>query len=136
MKPARDHIPYPELYTIGECLLDEVGEDENALNRKLEVLPEHVRNELLVSDILNAWQVFYYFFRIMPDDLVRERLELEPASSVVPGILINEIELLEMHFIVKDSVPYIIITDGDTSLKTFSGCTAYEDGMAFIESTL
>ena len=136
MDPAGVHIPYPELVTIGDCLLDEVGEDEDALMRKLEVLPVEIRNDLLVSDILNAWQVFYYFFRLVPDDLERERLELEPASSLVSGVLINEIDLLEMHFVVKNGAPYIIISNGDTNLKIFSGCTAYEDGLAFIESTL
>jgi len=136
MDPAGVHIPYPELVSIGDCLLDEVGEDEDALVRKLEVLPVEIRNDLLVSDILNAWQVFYYYFRLVPDDLERERLELEPASSLVSGVIINEIELLEMHFVVKNGAPCIIINNGDTNLKIFSGCTAYEDGLAFIESTL
>ena len=57
--------------------------------------PGPVRNELLVSDLLNAWQVFYYFFRTVPDELVRERLELEPASSLVLGVAIDEIDLLD-----------------------------------------
>jgi len=136
MDPAGAHIPYPELVTIGDCLLDECGEDEDALVRRLETLPVEVRNDLLVSDILNAWQVFYFFFRTVPDELERERLELEPASSLVEGVLVNEIELLEMHFAVKNGVPYILISDGDTSLKIFSGPSAYDDGLAFIGSTL
>jgi len=136
MDPAGAHIPYPELVTIGDCLLDECGEDEDALVRRLETLPAEVKNDLLVSDILNAWQVFYFFFRKVPDELERERLELEPASSLVEGVLVNEIDLLEMHFMVKNGVPYITISDGDTNLKIFSGYSAYDDGLAYIESTL
>lgn len=136
MDPAIEHIPYPELVTIGDCLLDECGEDEEALVRRLETLPVEVRNDLLLSDILNAWQVFYFFFRTVPDELERERLELEPASSLVEGMLVNEIDLLEMHFSVKNGAPYIIISDGDTNLKIFSGPSAYDDGLAFIESSL
>ena len=83
---------FPELVRIADCLLEESGEDEDALVRRLETLPGAVRNELLVSDLLNAWQVFYYFFRTVPDELVRERLELEPASSLADGVEIDEIE--------------------------------------------
>ena len=54
---------FPELVRIADCLLEESGEDEDALVRRLETLPGAVRRELLVSDLLNAWQVFYYFFR-------------------------------------------------------------------------
>ena len=83
---------FPELVRIADCLLEESGEDEDALMRRLETLPGAVRRELLVSDLLNAWQVFYYFFRTVPDELVRERFELEPASSLVDGVEIDEIE--------------------------------------------
>jgi len=127
---------FPELVNIADCMLDECGEDEDALMRRLETLPEPVRRELLVSDLLNAWQVFYYFFRIVPDELVRERLELEPASSLERGVEIDEIELLTRVFRVKNSRPEIIVTDGKDPLKTFSGAHAVADSQSYIESTL
>jgi len=127
---------FSELVRIADCLLDESGEDEDALMRRLETLPGTVRNELLVSDLLNAWQVFYYFFRTVPDELVRERLELEPASSLVDGVAIDEIELLTRVFLVKNSIPTIIVTDGKDPLKTFSGSSAVADSQSYIESTL
>jgi hypothetical protein len=127
---------FPELVRIADCLLDESGEDEDALMRRLETLPGPTRNELLVSDLLNAWQVFYYFFRTVPDELVRERLELEPASSLVEGVAIDEIELLTRVFLIKNSIPAIIVTDGKDPLKTFSGASAVADSQTYIESTL
>lgn len=127
---------FSELVNIADCMLDECGEDEDALMRRLETLPETVRRELLVSDLLNAWQVFYYFFRIVPDELVRERLELEPASSLVQGVAIDEIELLTRVFRVKNNRPEIIVTDGENPLKTFSGAHAVADSQSYIESTL
>jgi len=127
---------FSELVRIADCLLDESGEDEDALVRRLETLPGPVRSELLVSDLLNAWQVFYYFFRTVPDELVRERLELEPASSLVDGVEIDEIELLTRVFLVKNSMPVIIVTDGKDPLKTFSGASAVADSQSYIESTL
>ena len=127
---------FPELVRIADCLLEESGEDEDALVRRLETLPGAVRLELLVSDLLNAWQVFYYFFRCTPDELVRERLELEPASSLAEGVRIDEIELLERVFRIKEGIPEILVTDGQVLLKTFSGTSAVSDSLSYIESTL
>jgi len=127
---------FPELVRIADCLLEESGEDEDALMRRLEVLPETVKRELLVSDLFNAWQVFYYFFRFVPDELVKERLELEPASSLVKGVAIDEIELLTRIFRVDHNQPEIIVTDGKDPLKTFSGASAIADSRSYIESIL
>ncbi|MFZ1126711.1 hypothetical protein [Methanoregula sp.] len=134
---TKNPVPsFPELVRIADCLLEESGEDEDALVRRMEVLPGPVRCELLVSDLLNAWQVFYYFFRFIPDELVKERLELEPASSLVNGVAIDEIELLTRVFRVNHSQPEIIVTDGKDPLKTFSGASAMADSSSYFESTL
>ena len=96
---------FTELVRIADCLLEESGDDEDALVRRLQTLPVSVLHELIISDLLNAWQVFYYFFRTTPDELIRERLELEPASSLVDGIEIDEIDLLVRVFRVKNGIP-------------------------------
>jgi hypothetical protein len=93
-----------------------------------------VRNELLVSDLLNAYQVFYYYFRVFPDELVKERMELEPASSLPQGLKIDEVDILELFFVMKDHKPLIIISDGDKTVATFSGNTAYANGMKYLEN--
>jgi hypothetical protein len=129
-------LPFPELVRIADCLLEESGEDDDALVRRLQTLPGPVLRELLVSDLLNAWQVFYYFFRSAPDELARERLELEPASSLVDGVTIDEIDLLVRVFRVRDGIPEILVTDGKDTLKTFSGASAVADSLSFIETTL
>jgi len=126
----------PELVRIADCLLEESGEDEDALVRRLEILPGPVRRELLVSDLLNAWQVFYYFFRTVPDELVRERLELEPASSLLDGVEIDEIEMLVRVFRVRNGIAEIVVTDGKDALKTFSGASSVADSLSYIEATL
>ena len=73
---------------------------------------------------------------LVPDELVQERLELEPASSLVDGVAIDEIELLTRVFRVKNSRPEIIVTDGKEPLKTFTGTSAAADSQFYIESTL
>jgi hypothetical protein len=127
---------FTELVRIADCLLEESGEDEDALVRRLQILPGPVLSELLVSDLLNAWQVFYYFFRNAPDELVRERLELEPASSLEHGVEIDEIELFNRVFRIKKGIPEIVVTDGKEPLKTFFGPSAVDDSLSYIESTL
>jgi len=127
---------FSELVRVADCLLEESGEDDDALMRRLEELPAPVRDELFVSDLLNAWQVFYYFYRIEPDELIRERLELEPASSLPAGVTIDEIDLLERVFRVTKNRPEILVTDGKETLKTFTGTSAVADSQTYIESTL
>jgi len=63
--------PYHELVAIADRLLDECGEDAGLLAEKLDGLVPEMREELLVSDLFNAYQVFYYFFREIPDDIRR-----------------------------------------------------------------
>jgi hypothetical protein len=134
MSPDNAPIPYQNLADIADHLFEACEDDVTCLSRKIELLSTDIRNELLISDLLNAWQVFYYFFRMEPDELMQERLELEPASSLVNGIIIDEIDPLELIFSVSDMEPVIIVSDGEQSLATYKGRNAYAEGMKFIEN--
>jgi len=134
MSPDETSISYSKLIAIADDLFVSCDDDTQCLSRRIEALDPATRNELLVSDLLNAYQVFYYFFRICPEELVRERLELEPASSLITGVKIDEIELLELIFLIKDLKPVIIVSDGEESLCTFTGKTAYADGLRYMEN--
>ena len=96
MSPDSSNVPFPELIALADKLLGESNEDVERLATKIGSLDADVRNELMVSDLLNAWQVFYYYFRTVPDELVKERMELEPASSLPHGLKIDEVEFLEL----------------------------------------
>jgi hypothetical protein len=134
MSPERPAIPYPDLVALADKLLEESDEDVTRLAKKIGSLDAETRNELMVSDLLNAWQVFYYYFRTVPDELVKERMELEPASSLLRGIKIDEVEFLELFFVMKDHKPLIIVSDGEKAVATFSGGNAFSDGMAYLEN--
>ncbi len=134
MSPDHAPLPYQKLADIADHLFDACEDDVKCLSREIEVLDPEVRNELLVSDLLNAWQVFYYFFRLQPDELMRERLELEPASSLVRGIMIDDIDPLVLIFSVTNMEPVIIISDGEHTLATYKGKTAYAQGLKFMEN--
>ena len=127
-------VPYPELAALADHLFEACEDDVSCLTRRIAALDPASRNELLVSDLLNAYQVFYYFFRTMPDELTQERLELEPASSLVRGVKIDEIELFELIFSVVNLEPVITVSDGERPLATYRGKTAYAEGLKFIEN--
>jgi hypothetical protein len=126
--------PFRELVDLVDAILEECEDEVPCIVKKLGLLEPEVRNELFLSDLLNAYQVFFYFFRTEPDALVRERLELEPASSLRSGLLIDEVDLLEMIFTLRESKPVILIWDGEKAIATFSGNRAYSDGKDFLEN--
>lgn len=134
MSTAGDPRPYPELVALVDSILDECDEDVPCIVKKLDALDEETRNELLVSDLLNAYQVFYFMFRTEPDILTRERMDLEPASILMRGLKIEETDLLEMYFVIKGAIPIIIIHDGDKAVATFSGKPAYGHGRTFMQN--
>jgi hypothetical protein len=134
MSPDSPAIPFPELVAAADRLLEESDDDVELLATKIGSLDADMRNELMVSDILNAYQVFYYYFRTVPDELVKERMELEPASSLIGGLKIDEVEFLELFFVMKDHKPLIIVSDGEKTVATFSGNTAYANGMKYLEN--
>ena len=127
-------IPFPELAALADRLLEESDEDVERLAEKIGSLDADMRNELMVSDLLNAWQVFYYYFRTVPDELVKERMELEPASSLPRSLKIDEVEFLELFFVMRDHKPLIVVSDGEKPVATFSGGNAFSDGMAYLEN--
>jgi hypothetical protein len=134
MSPDSSTVPFPELVALADKLLEECDEDVDLLATRIGSLDADVRNEMMVSDLLNAWQVFYYYFRTVPDELVKERMELEPASSLPRGLKIDEVEFLELFFIMKDHKPLIVISNGEKPVATFSGRNAFSDGRAYLEN--
>jgi len=129
-------MSYRELSRTVDLLLDRVDEDTDALVKELDTFPPEVRDELFRSDLLNAFQVFYFYFREDPGDLEHERLELEPASSLVGGVQIDEIELLELVFRLDKDGGVISVTDDEQILANFRGKGAYRKAKEFIDETL
>jgi hypothetical protein len=129
-------LTYQELYAVADRVL-EVGEDNpEALAQALDRLDPEVREELLFSDFLNAYQVFYYFFREDPGDLERDRLTLEPASAVLTGVKVTGIEFYEVIFLAESGEPVIAVYNGPGIVANFRGKEAFENAIQFIEDTL
>ncbi|KAF1078302.1 hypothetical protein [Methanogenium sp. MK-MG] len=125
---------YVELAELADSILAISDDDVAELVSVLDELEEGVRNELLVSDFLNAYQVFWYFFRYEPEILAAERLMLSSASSLPKGVLIEERDIYEIRFRVADAHPEMLVTDGEAELMTFRGKGAYRDAAEWVDS--
>ena len=134
MAPGPSRVPFSILTAAADHMLEDCEDDTECIAIRLGEMAPDVRDELLVSDLLNAWQVFFFFFRTGGGDLLRERLELEPASSLASGIMIRENDFLSMIFAVHEAKPVIALSDGERVVATFSGKTAFTQGREFMES--
>ncbi len=128
--------PYRELAKIADSLFKASGDDEERLASHLDTIGMDLRQELFVSDLLNAYQVFYYFFRESPGGLEKERMILAPASLLVKGMVILEVDYLEMVFSMDSGEPVIAVRDEEQVLVNYRGKTAYRDAKQFIDESL
>jgi hypothetical protein len=126
-------MDYIELATLADKVLEIAGDDEEQLAMVLDTLDASPRTDLLVSDFLNAYQAFFYYFRTVPDALVREHLILIPASEIRDGVLVEEVDLYQIVFFVRENVPFIAIGDGEHLRAKFQGMGAYRAAQQYIE---
>lgn len=136
MNADESPVSYSELGEIADDLLEQVEEDPVALTRLLDHLDPKVRAELLISDFLNAYQVFWYYFRQEPEELERERMILETASSLLHGIRIRENDLYEIFFRVEEGIPVMAVSDGEMVLVNYHGPDAYRRAVRFLDENL
>jgi hypothetical protein len=129
-------LPYSLLIRIAESILETGEDDPEALAVSLDQLDPVIREDLFTSDLLNAFQVFYYFFREDPGDLETDRLILQPASAVLTGVVVTERELYEVIFRVEKGSPVILVSDGDSVLAGFHEKDAYRQALRFIDEQL
>ncbi len=125
--------PVGEMEDVADEIFEACEDDVVCISARLDALDPDLRWDLLGSNLLNAWQVFYYIFRLVPDELVRERLELEPALAARTGILIEERDLFEILFFVKERRGFIGVSDGEALLAHFEGPDAYHEARSFVD---
>lgn len=123
-----------ELAELAEQILDIAEEDYDRLSSVIDDLDAEIRDELLVSDFLHAYQVFYYFFRKEPEEIVIDRLMLEPASSLEHGVYIDNYDIFELWFVIEEKKGVIFVSNGEKVLKKFSGRSAYNEAVSYAKS--
>ena len=128
-------ISFSELARIADQILEKAEDDPEILARELDALAPVIRNELLTSDLLNAYQVFFYFFREDPGDLEQDRLTLQPASALMTGVMMSETELFELSFSIDTGDPVFSVTDGDQIVARFRGADSYRKALRFLDES-
>lgn len=123
---------YVELAALADQILAEADEDDARLATLLDGIADDVRHELLTSDLLNAYQVYYYYFREYPGDLPEDRLMLASASETLRGVLLDEVDIFELVFKVEKSGPMIVVTDGEKEYGRFTGPGARKKAGDFV----
>ena len=131
---AEWYEPADELEATSDAIFEECEDDVACVASRLDGLEDELRWELLDSNLLNAWQVFYYFYRFVPDELVRERLELEPAMAARTGVLLEERGLFEILFFVKSRRGFVGVSDGESLLAHFEGAEAFAEAQAYADA--
>ncbi len=124
------------LTRIADAILETGEDDPDTLAGSLDQLDPRIREDLFASDLLNAFQVFYYFFRENPGDLECDRLMLQPASALATGVVVTEREFYEVIFRVEEARAVITVSDGDSVLASFTGTDAYGQALAYIDEHL
>ncbi|WP_421907946.1 hypothetical protein [Methanolacinia petrolearia] len=123
-----------ELAELADQILDIAEDNYDRLSSIIDDLDDEVKNELLVSDFLHAFQVFYYYFRMDPSEIVIDRLMLQPASSLEKGVFIENFDIFELWFIIEDNNGIIYVSDGEKILRKFSGRKAYTEAVEYANS--
>jgi len=128
-----DLIDPVELAELADRILAIAGENVKVLAEVLDTLDAEARSELLTSDLLNALQSFYYYFRELPTLLGQERLTLQPAVAAMDGIAFEEEKGLELVFRLDKGGPAIEVTEGGELLVKFEGSSAYRGSRRYLE---
>ncbi|MDD1657231.1 MAG: hypothetical protein LUQ41_02080 [Methanomicrobiales archaeon] len=129
MVPAIDSL---DLAVLADRVLQIAGEDDARLAEVLDTLDPDARAALLDSDLLNAFQLFYYHFRTVPDPLAQDRLLLHAAQDAREGILVDSDEDLDVYFLVRDGTPAMEVREADVVLARFDGKDACRRARAFL----
>ena len=127
-------IPFAVLSDIVDRILEDCDEDVVCTRMHLLNLEPAVRDAVIISDLLNAWQVFYYYFTEQPFVDAYEILAFTPASVLPYGIAIGEYRACTLTFMVKNGRPFIIVSDDLQEISRFSGPHAYREAILFIET--
>lgn len=131
---SADTIPFAEQSKIVDEILTDCDEDVACIRMRLRGLAPEIREAILISDLLNAWQVFYYYYQEYPGEDAVEILNFNPASSLPEGLSIGEHGQCYLRFSVKNDEPEIIVSDDIQDLGRFRGTRGYRDAVRFIES--
>jgi hypothetical protein len=123
---------YTWLSDLVDRILSRCDDDPACIARGLESIEPDLRTEILVSDLLNAWQVFWYYFRADPGKEAVEFLTFHPAGELVHGVPMGDIDIYALEFRVRDGEPEIAISDDIQEVARYRGASAWNETCSFL----
>lgn len=124
---------YAELSRVVEEIFSRCNDDSRCIAAELNTLEPDIRADILSSDLLNAWQVFWYFFQEYPGDEAVEFLVFHSAGDLAQGVPMGDKGIFTLTFIVRDGEPWIRIEDDIVEVARFSGSSAWKDACRYLE---
>jgi len=124
---------YAKLAAQVEGILDLCNDDPACIAKALNSLEPDTRNEILSSDLLNAWQVFWFYYGEYPGDEAVEFLVFHPAGELSKGVPMGDMGIFRLTFIVKGGNPGILIEDDVTEVAWFTGPSSWKETREFLE---
>lgn len=109
------------------------GDDPSCIAAAIRGLDPDIRHEILSSDLLNAWQVFWYHFATNPGAEAEEFLNFHSAGELAEGVPMGEAGILTLTFSVTDDEPAISISDDIREVARFTGSSAWTDTLRFFD---
>jgi hypothetical protein len=119
---------------IMDTIFARCDDDPACIAGELKNLDPGIRDEILASDLLNAWQVFWYFFAAYPGDEAVEYLIFHSASELSRGVPMGEYDILSLRFHVIGGTPLLILSDDIQEVGRYSGSSAWTAVSSFIEN--
>lgn len=125
---------YAELADLVEEILVRCDDDPSCIAAALNTLEPETRDEILSSDLLNAWQVFWYYFQEYPGDEPVEFLVFHSAGELSRGVPMGNAGIFSLTFIVKAGDPCILIEDDITEVARFTGQSSWNEAKKYLEN--
>jgi hypothetical protein len=123
---------YNTLSTIADTIFNRCNDDPSCIAKEIRKLDEETRHDILSSDLLNAWQVFWYYFHEYPGEEGEEFLMFHSAGELSRGVPMGELDIFTITFFVINGEPEIRIADDLHEVAGFTGSSAWADTIKYI----
>ena len=129
-----DNEQYNTLSDIADAIFRRCSDDPSCIAAEIHKLEPDIRRSLLSSDLLNAWQVFWYYFEDYPGDDAVEFLTFHSAGDLTKGVPMGDIDLFTLIFQINDGEPEIGLSDDLQEIARFRGAAAWAETKEYIDA--
>ena len=133
MFSSADSGQYDALSALADSIFSRCDDNPACIAAEIRKLDPDTRSDLLMSDLLNAWQVFWYHFQEYPGDEAVEFLSFHAAGELARSVPMGDIGIFTLTFQVIEGDPEIGISDDVQEVARFRGTAAWRDTKAYLD---